>query len=303
MTLTPTAVLLLAHGTPGSLDDIPAYLRNITGGRPLPDSVVEEVRHRYGLIGRSPLTDITLLQAGLLQQELGVPVYAGMRNWHPYIADVVKQMCADGITRTVALCLAPHNSRTSVGLYRSTLEQAAAGALEVDFIPDWHDEPLLIAAFAERLRAARPGEPHSVLFTAHSVPCRTIASPQGEGDPYSRQTKQTAELVARAAGVKDGDWTFAFQSQGMSGGPWLGPTVESTMDALQSAGQTRVVLQPIGFVCDHVEVLYDIDIAFKQYAAERGITLLRPESLNDSPTFISALAHIARARLGAPVAK
>jgi len=298
-----TAVLLLAHGTPGSLDDIPAYLRNITGGRPLPDSVIEEVRHRYGLIGRSPLTDITLRQAALLQEQLGVPVYVGMRNWHPYIADVVKQMLADGITRTVALCLAPHNSRTSVGLYRSALEQAAAGALEIDFIPDWHDEPLLVAAFAERLRAALPGEPHSVLFTAHSVPCRTIASPQGEGDPYSRQTKQTAGLVARAAGLQDGDWTFAFQSQGMSGGPWLGPTVESTLDALQAAGQTRVILQPIGFVCDHVEILYDIDIAFKQYAAERGIWLARPESLNDSPTFIAALAHIARARLATTAAK
>lgn len=292
------AVLLLAHGTPASLDDIPAYLRNITGGRALPDTVVEEVRHRYGLIGSSPLTDITLRQAALLQPQLGVPVYAGMRNWHPYIADGVRQMLADGVTRAVALCLAPHNSRTSVGLYRRALEEAAAGRLEIDFIEDWHDEPLLITAFAERLQPLLSTDTR-VLFTAHSVPVRTIEA----GDPYAEQTKRTAELVARAAGLPEKDFFFAFQSQGMSGGPWLGPTVESTLDALHSAGRTRVVLQPIGFVCDHVEILYDIDIAFKQYAAERGITLTRPESLNDSPTFIAALAHIARARLGAAAAR
>lgn len=295
-----TAVLLLAHGTPASLDDIPAYLRNITGGRPLPDSVMEEVRHRYGLIGRSPLTDITLRQATLLQEMLGVPVYAGMRNWHPYIADVVKQMLAEGITRAVALCLAPHNSRTSVGLYRSALEQAAAGALELDFISDWHDEPLLIAAFAARLQPLlTPDTP--VIFTAHSVPLRTIES--AAGDPYAQQTRQTAGLIAQRLNLRADLRHFAFQSQGMSGGPWIGPTVESTLDVLQSAGHSRVVLQPVGFVCDHVEILYDIDIAFKQYAAERGITLTRPESLNDSPTFIAALAHIARARLGAAAAK
>jgi ferrochelatase len=211
-------------------------------------------------------------------------------------------MLADGITRVVALCLAPHNSRTSVGLYRRAVEAAAQGSLDLDFIESWHDEPQLITAFAEKLRAALPSEPCTVLFTAHSVPCRTINSAQGVGDPYSEQAKHTAELVAQAAGLKPSDWAFAFQSQGMTGEPWIGPTVESTLDSLAAAGTKRVVVQPIGFVCDHVEVLYDIDIAFKQYAAERGLTLSRTESLNDSSAFIAALTNVARARLAAAVA-
>jgi protoporphyrin/coproporphyrin ferrochelatase len=292
-----TAVLLLAHGTPDSPADVPPYMKNITGGRPIPDSVMQEVQHRYGLIGRSPLTDISRRQAEALQQELGVPVYLGMRNWHPFIADVVQRMVTDGITRAVTLCLAPHNSRTSVGLYRRAVESAAHGALELEFIESWHNEPLLITAFAEKLRAVLPTERTAVLFTAHSVPCRTISSADGAGDPYSEQTKHTAELIAAAAGLDPSQWFFAFQSQGMTGVPWIGPTVEATLDALPAAGHNRVVLQPVGFVCDHVEVLYDIDIAFQQYAAERGITLTRAASLNDSPAFIAALAHVARARL------
>ena len=292
-----TAVLLLAHGTPDSPADVPAYLRNITGGRPVPESVLQEVQHRYALIGRSPLTDISRRQAAALQAVLNVPVYLGMRNWHPFIADVVTQMRAAEITRAVTLCLAPHNSRTSVGLYRKAVETAAEGTVAIDFIDSWHDEPQLIAAFAERLHAARPAEEHTVLFTAHSVPTRTIESAQGDGDPYREQTRHTAALVARAAGLKTDEWTFAFQSQGMTGEPWIGPTVESTLDSLSAAGVKRVVVQPIGFVCDHVEVLYDIDIAFKQYAADRGIALTRTGSLNDSPLFITALANVARERL------
>ncbi|HUR37037.1 MAG TPA: ferrochelatase [Terriglobales bacterium] len=295
-----TAVLLLAHGTPDSPADVPAYMQNITGGRPIPPEVMQEVQHRYTLIGRSPLTDITLRQAARLRDALNLPVYAAMRNWHPFIADVVANMLADGITRIVALCLAPHSSRTSVGLYRKALEQASAGRLAIDFVEHWHSEPLLIDSFAEKLSAVRANA-NAVIFTAHSVPCRTIcADATGAGDLYSAQTKHTAELVARKVGLGDNNWFFAFQSQGMSGGTtWIGPTVEATIDALQAVGRRRVIIQPIGFVCDHVEVLYDIDIAFKQYAAARGIELSRTESLNDSPTFIAALAHIARTRLAA----
>lgn len=295
MTSTQTAVLLLAHGTPDSPADVPAYMNNITGGRPIPDSVMREVQHRYGLIGRSPLTGITLRQAAALSKQLQVPVYAGMRNWHPFIADVVQQMLADGVNRVVALCLAPHNSRTSVGLYRQALEKAVNGAFAIDFIESWHDEPLLIDAFTERLAAALPAHPTPVVFTAHSVPCRTINA----GDPYAVQTKHTAELIAKKLGLPEDSWCFAFQSQGMTGEPWIGPTVESTLDALRAGGATSVLIQPIGFVCDHVEVLYDIDIAFKQYAAERNLALSRTESLNDSPAFIAALAHVTRVRLAA----
>jgi ferrochelatase len=300
--MSKPAVLLLAHGTPETIEEIPAYLANVTSGRPLPPAVVAEIQHRYSLIGRSPLTEITMRQAELVRQELGLPVYVGMRNWKPYIRDTALQMAADGVTHTVAICLAPHNSRTSVGLYRrAVVGETGKAPFTVDFVPEWHSEPLLIEAFAERLRdgwtkaCADAGMKIPVLFTAHSVPVRTIEA----GDNYERQTRETAELVAAAVPEIEGNWRFAFQSQGMSGGEWLGPTVESVIDELAAAGNKHLFLQPIGFVCDHVEVLYDVDIAFKKYAAERGIALSRPESLNDSPLFARAVAALVRQRLAA----
>lgn len=290
-----TAVLLLAHGTPDSVSEIPEYMRNVTGGRPIPDSVIDEVKHRYGLIGRSPLTGITLRQGELLADTLKAPVYVGMRNWKPYIADTMKQMRADGVERVAAICLAPQNSRTSVGLYRNAAYKEADG-MAVEFIDSWHDHPLLIEAFAERLQAAldRFGHDSGVLFTAHSVPVRTIEA----GDPYDQQARETAALVAQDAGLADSQWAFAFQSQGMSGGPWIGPTVEDTLQELKAIGHSRILMQPIGFVCDHVEVLYDIDIGFREYGSKIGLEVVRAESLNDSPTFIAALADLARRRIG-----
>jgi ferrochelatase len=293
---TKQAVLLLAHGSPDRVEEIPEFLRLVTGGRGLPEPVVKEVQHRYSLIGRSPLTEITLKQAAGVERELGVRTYVGMRNWKPLAADTLTQMKNDGVEQAIAICLAPHNSRTSVGLYRSTIE---AAPFEVDFIESWHDHPLLIESFADRFgdgwkRACEAaGVRVPVIFTAHSVPQRTIDT----GDPYEAETKHTAELVAQEAGLRAKDWKFAFQSQGMSGGPWLGPTVEDTITELQKSGHTGVFIQPIGFVCDHVEVLYDIDIAFKQFAKERGMKLWRAESLNESHLFIRAIADIARARL------
>lgn len=298
--MTPSsAVLLLAHGSPDSPDGIPEFLRNVTSGRGLPAQVVEEIRHRYELIGGSPLRRITERQAELLSRALRLPVYVGMRNWSPYIPDAVRQMQADGITRPLAICLAPHNSRTSVGLYRKALYAEDHGGLQIDFVESWHDHPLLVRAFAERFQQSWPaacaeyGRAVPVIFTAHSVPTRTVE----EGDPYEQQARHTAELVAAAASLHRSDWRFAFQSQGASGGPWLGPTVEDTITEIKSAGENGVFLQPIGFVCDHVEVLYDIDIAFRQFAADRGMKLWRAESLNDSPTFIAALADLAHSRL------
>ncbi|HEU5231460.1 MAG TPA: ferrochelatase [Terriglobales bacterium] len=288
-----TGVLLLAHGTPDSVSDVPAYLHNVTGGRPVPDSVIEEVKHRYGLIGRSPLTSITMRQGELLSESLKMPVYVGMRNWKPYIADVVAKMLADGISSAVALCLAPQNSRTSVGLYRKALEGAAHG-IAIDFIESWHEHSLLINAFAEKLEAARAkfGTDIPVIFTAHSVPARTIS----DGDPYEQQARETGALVAQRVGLPHGRWTFAFQSQGMSGGPWIGPTVEETITKLKHAGNSRVLIQPVGFVCDHVEVLYDIDIAFRDLGSRIGVDVVRTASLNDSPAFIAALADLVTSR-------
>jgi protoporphyrin/coproporphyrin ferrochelatase len=294
-----TGVLLLAHGSPDSVEQVPEFLLRVTGGRPLPQPVVDEVKHRYGLIGRSPLTELTLKQAELLARELGLPVYVGMRNWKPFIADAVGGMVSDGIEHAVAICLAPQNSRTSVGLYRSDLA-GNKPQFTVDFVESWHDHPLLIKAFAETLRvgwdfACREAGAQKVpvIFTAHSVPERTIA----EGDPYESQAKETAALVAREAALTPEDWAFAFQSQGMSGGAWLGPRVEDTILGLKEKGFRGVFLQPIGFLCDHVEVLYDIDIGFKQFAGKEGIRLWRAESLNESPLLAAALADVARSRL------
>jgi ferrochelatase len=294
------AVLLLAHGSPDSVEEVPDFLLRVTGGRPLLQPVVEEVKHRYGLIGRSPLTELTLKQAELLAGELGMPVYVGMRNWKPFIADAVRTMVSDGIEHAIAICLAPQNSRTSVGLYRSDLASNQGTAFAIDFVESWHDHPLLIRAFAERLRAGldrarREAQTQGIpiIFTAHSVPERTIA----QGDPYEDQTKETASLVAREAALASGDWTFAFQSQGMSGGPWLGPRVEDTILGLKEKGHCDFFVQPIGFLCDHVEVLYDIDIGFKQFAEAQGMRLWRAESLNDSLLLAAALADVARSRL------
>lgn len=301
MSAQKTAVLLLAHGSPDSPDQVPEFMKCITGGRPLPAAVIEEVRHRYTLIGKSPLTALSRKQAEGVQRQLTVPVYLGMRNWKPFIADVVKQMMADGVQQVLAICLAPQNSSTSTGLYRKAMMAEMKPEIQVQFIDAWHDDPGLIQAFAERLEPAwrraseQLGRPAPVIFTAHSVPTRTIQA----GDPYEQQAKETARLVGeKIPGLTPELKQFAFQSQGMSGGPWLGPTVESAILDLKKQGHKGVVIAPIGFVCDHVEILYDIDIAFRQFATDGGMKLWRPESLNDSPTFVSALANLASSRLG-----
>jgi ferrochelatase len=297
----PTGVLLLAHGSPDSPDDVPKFLLKVTGGRELLPEVIEEVKRRYASIGRSPLTEITQRQRELLEQKINMRVYVGMRNWRPFISQTLRQMVTDGIHRAVVICMAPQNSRTSVGLYRSSLRACADPEMIFDFVESWHDQPFLIQAFADKLRAGRNkarrevGRALPVIFTAHSVPQRTIL----EGDPYEIQAKRTAELVAASTSLEKSEWRFAFQSQGMSGGPWLGPTVETTILDLARSGHPAVFIQPIGFVCDHVEVLYDIDIAFKQFAEREKLRLWRAESLNDSPLLISALAEIVNSRLNA----
>lgn len=311
------AILLLAHGTPNSLDEIPEYLRNVTGGRALPQPAIDEITHRYSLIGKSPLTDITVAQASLLERHIGLPVHVGMRNWVPYVATAVQQMRKNGISAVAAICLAPQNSRTSVGLYRRAVLAAAGDDLQVDFTEAWADHPLLIEAFADRLVSkyrqllTELGHSVPILFTAHSVPCRTIQSvPPASGpqttivhsnpDPYAIEAKRTATLVAAqlaSKGLLTTDWFFAFQSQGISGGPWIGPTVEDTLTALRQAGHTAVIIHPIGFLCDHVEILYDIDIGFRQLGERIGLRVERPESLNESPLLTRALADLAQSAL------
>jgi ferrochelatase len=293
-----TAILLLAHGSPENPSQVPEFLSYVTGGRPLPPAIVEEIRHRYSLISFSPLPCWTLLQADQLSQSLQMPVFVGMRNWKPFIADAVKTIASNRYERVIAICLAPQNSRTSVGLYRNAVSGDGNLPFKMDFVDEWHDQPLLAKAFAEKLRSgwekacAESGATLPVIFTAHSVPERTIT----EGDPYERQAKETAQLVANEAGLVADDWTLAFQSQGMSGGAWIGPTVEDTIRNLKAKGHRGVFLHPIGFLCDHVEVLYDIDIAFKQFAEKEGIRLWRAESLNGSKTLTAALVEVVRSR-------
>lgn len=295
------AVLLLAHGAPAKLEDIPEFLLYVRNGRPLPAPAAEEITRRYARIGGgSPLLRHTRRQAEALAARLGRPVYVGMRNWHPFVAEAVRRAVGDGVRHLVAVCLAPHNSRTSVGVYRSRLEEAAAEVkpgLAVQFVESWHDHPLLIQAFAERLRAALDAAQAATraeapaILTAHSVPENTIAA----GDPYDRQVRETAARVAATAGCSL--WQLAYQSQGMTTEPWLGPRVESVIDRLAAAGHRHLVVAPIGFLSDHVEILYDVDVAFSDYARAQGVTLSRTESLNHSPLLIEALASVVLSRI------
>jgi len=283
-------VLLAAHGAPERVEDVEEYLGYVRGGRPGSPAVLAEVRSRYIAIGGgSPLLRWTRAQAEALERLLGLPVFFGMRNWHPFLRETMDRVRVAGIDRLAAVCLAPQFSELSVGLYVRRAREAAAEAdvmAEIVWATSYHTEPLLIEAYAERLRPVLPAE--RILFTAHSLPEQAPAA----DDPYDAECRATAAAVAASAGIAQ--WDFAYQSQGLTGGQWLGPTVESSLDRYAAAGIREVVLCPVGFVADHVEVLFDIDILFRGYAAERGIALRRPESLNDSATFTAALAEVAK---------
>ncbi len=283
-------LLLVAHGAPERVEDVPAYLSFVRGGRPGSAKALAEVMSRYQAIGgSSPLLQWTRAQAEALGPALGVPVFFGMRNWHPFIRETMDCIKACGVERLAAIAVAPQFSDASVGLYIRRTQEAArdAGlAAEIEWAKSYHAQPRLIEAFAERLGEVWKGR--KVLFTAHSLPEKALAG----GDPYDRECRATAAAVAARVGVAD--WDFAYQSQGFTDDKWLGPTVESRLDRYAAEGIREVALDPIGFVCDHVEILYDIDIHFRRYAAERGISLVRPESLNGSATFTAALAEVAR---------
>jgi ferrochelatase len=300
VTTPPTAVLLMAYGSPDDLDDMEAYLLDIRGGRPTSPQLVEEIRRRYALIGgRSPLLDLTRAQAAALEAELNrLPganfrAFVGMRHWQPRIADAVEQIAGQGIRQVVALVMAPHQSKMSTGAYFRQLNQAIserAPEIEVIRIGAWHDHPGLIASLAEKAQSALSlfERPPYVLFTAHSLPVRILQ----EGDPYDAQLHQTAALVAGQLGLPNDRWKFCYQSAGQSQEPWLGPPIEEAIPALAQAGETGILAVPVGFVCDHVEILYDLDILARQIAASHGVHFERSASLNTSPTFIAALADL-----------
>jgi ferrochelatase len=289
------AVLLLAYGAPGSLDDVEPYLADVRGGRPTPPELVEEMRDRYRAIGgRSPLLERTLEQARALERALGgqAAVRIGMRHWHPYLSDVLAAMARDGVRRVVALPLAPHASRLSVGAYAERVA-AARGPMEVAFVGGFHDHPGFLDAVAERTEAALarlPAEERDaapVLFTAHSLPSRILP----DGDPYLAQIEASVAGVLSRLGPRTA--RIGLQSAGRSAEPWLGPDAAAVLMEL-AVEHPSVVLCPIGFVSDHLEVLYDVDVEYRALAARLGVRLERTESLNASPTFVAALADLVR---------
>ena len=287
-------VLLLAHGAPERVEDVESYLTFVRGGRPASARIVEEVKSRYQAIGgSSPLLAWTRAQAEALERMLAIPVFFGMRNWHPFIRETMDRVRDAGLDRIAAIALAPQFSQLSVGLYIRRTEEArreAGVAAEIVWARSFHDEPLLVEAFAEKLEPLAAGK--KVLFTAHSLPEKALGPKGHPGDPYDHETRATAAAVAARLGLAD--WDFAYQSQGLTDDRWLGPTVESCLDRYAAGGIREVVVCPIGFVCDHVETLYDVDVVFRGYAAARGISLVRPEALNGSPKFTAALAEVAK---------
>ncbi len=289
--MTPTAVVAMAYGSPDRPEDVPAYFADVRGGRPVSQERIDELVERYRRIGFSPLNEVTERQRAALERELGMPVYVGMKHWTPWIADAVEQALDGGAEKLVGLVLAPHYSRISVGGYRDRLERALAGRAALRFIESWHAHEPFVEVIAGRVR----GTDAHVVFSAHSLPERIIA----EGDPYRDELLTTARLAAERAGIADERWSFAFQSESPTGEPWLGPDILDHLDALAAAGVGKVLVAPIGFVADHLEILWDIDVEARERAAALGIELDRIESMNDDPAFISALADIVRKELTA----
>jgi ferrochelatase len=299
-----TGVLVMAYGGPDSLEEIPGYLADIRAGRPTPAGIVEEITANYGAIGgRSPLLEISRRQVDALAETLGdgYRCYLGMRHWSPWIEEAVGQMVEDGITYAVGLVLAPQFSALSVARYQQKVADGLdlyRGRIEFEQVSSYHDAPGLIEAFAARVSEGLSRWPEAerdrvhVVFTAHSLPERVLAN----GDPYGAQCLETAGLVASRTGLGDGRWSWSFQSAGRTPEPWAGPDLGEHLTELAVRGSRDVVVVPVGFVSDHVELLFDVDVKARAVADELGMRLERPSALNDDPVFIEALAELVRGR-------
>jgi ferrochelatase len=300
----PVGVLVMAYGGPASLDEIPGYLADIRSGRPTPRHVLEEITENYRAIGgSSPLLDVTRTQVDPLAERLGEEYrcYLGMRHWAPWIEDVVGEMIEDGVTHAVSLVLAPHFSAMSVARYQQKVADGLElyrGRIDFEHIPSYHDAPGLIEAFASRVVEGLERWPEverervHVVFSAHSLPERILSA----GDPYGKQCHETARLVAQRAGLPSERWSWSYQSAGRTPEPWAGPDLGEHFEALAAKGVRDVVCVPVGFVSDHVELLFDIDLKARAIADGLGIQLERPPALNDDPVFVEALADLVRAR-------
>jgi protoporphyrin/coproporphyrin ferrochelatase len=283
----------MAYGSPERIGDIRPYLEDIREGRPVSDEAVEELTERYRRIGgRSPLDEVTERQRAALERELGIPVFVGMKHWRPRIAEAVEAALGGGAERIVGIVLAPHYSALSIAGYRERLESALAGRAELRFVESWHDHEPFLDVLAGRVR----GTDAHVVFTAHSLPERILAM----GDPYRDELLETSRLVAERAGVEH--WSFAFQSASATGEPWLGPDILEELDDLHARGVRKVLVCPVGFVSDHLEILWDIDVEARERAADLGLQLDRIESLNDDPAFVRALAELVRQAVRVPSA-
>jgi ferrochelatase len=283
-------VILMAYGSPERVADVPAYYADIRGGRPIAPEHLDDLVARYRALGiedANPLNAITEATRAALQEELGLPVYTGMKHWEPRIADAVDRALAGGATRLVGLVLAPHYSRLSIGGYRKLLDDAVAARAEVVFVDSWHDDTGFVSFLADRIRDT---DAH-VVFTAHSLPARIL----DDGDPYRDQLLETARLVADSAGVDD--WSFSFQSESPTGEPWLGPDILDHLDDLSARGVEEVLVCPVGFVSDHLEIRWDIDNEAQEKARVLGLRLDRIEMPNDDPRFVRALGEIVRSAL------
>jgi len=282
--------VLMAYGSPERIEDVPAYYADIRGGRPVRPELLEELTDRYRRLGiedSNPLNEITERTRAALEQELGLPVFTGMKHWTPRIGDAVETALAGGAETIVGLVLAPHYSRMSIGGYRAQVEEALADRAELLFVERWHDEPALVELWAERLRGTKA----HVVFTAHSLPARIL----DEGDPYRDELLETSRLVAEAAGVDD--WSFSFQSESATGEPWLGPDILDHLADLNALGVTDVLVCPVGFVADHLEIRWDLDTEAREKAEELGLRLERAQMPNDDPAFVAVLVGIVRRAL------
>ena len=287
------AVVLMAYGSPERLADVPAYYADIRGGRPIAPENLADLVERYRRLGiedSSPLNAITEETRAALEAELGIPVYTGMKHWDPRVAEAVDAALAAGADELVGLVLAPHYSSRSIAGYRKLLDEALAARVPLHFVESWHDEPGFIEHLAGKVR----GSDAHVVFTAHSLPQRIIEA----GDPYKDQLLETARLVAEAAGLTE--WSFSFQSESPTGEPWLGPDILDHLDALHRQGVTNVLVCPVGFVSDHLEIRWDLDVEAKEKAAELGMALTRIEMPNADPEFVRTLAGIVNRALSVP---
>ena len=283
------AVVLMAYGSPERLEDVPAYYADIRGGRPIAPEQLDDLVGRYRALGierSNPLNAITEATRVALEEELGVPVFTGMKHWHPRIADAAEAALGTGARRVVGLVLAPHYSRLSIAGYRRQLDEALAARAELRFVDSWHDEPGFVELLADRVRQT---DAH-VVFTAHSLPARVLE----DGDPYREQLLETSRLVAAEADIASERWSFSFQSESPTGEPWLGPDILDHLTALAAAGVRDVLVCPVGFVADHLEIRWDIDTEAAQRADELGMRLRRIEMPNSEARFVAVLAGIVR---------